>query len=105
VRGREGAHRLENAEGADEVGLDVAFGIVDGVAHACLGREVDDRVGAVFVHQVVDDAGRFDAFRHGAEAVGLQEARLAAFLEGDVIVVAEAVDADHLPPIGQQAGG
>jgi hypothetical protein len=37
------------------------------------------------------------------KAVRLQKTRLAAFLERDVVVVAEAVDADHRPPVGQQA--
>jgi hypothetical protein len=71
--GGKGAHRLEDAESADEVGLDVAFGMIDGVAHARLRGEVDERIGAVGFHQVVDDARRFDAFGYGAESRPIAE--------------------------------
>ena len=67
-----------------------------------LRGEMDQRVGAVFLHQLMHHAGRFDPLGHGAEPGGLHEAGLPAFLERDVVIVGEAIDADHLPPVGQE---
>jgi hypothetical protein len=73
-RGGKGAHRLEHAERADEVRLDIAFGMIDRVTHAGLRGQVDQRVGPVFLHQVMHDTGRLDPLGHGAEPLGLQQA-------------------------------
>ena len=44
-------HRFEQAEGADDVGLNEVFGAMNGAVHMALGGEVDDRAGPVLGQQ------------------------------------------------------
>ncbi len=49
-----GPHRFEQAEGAQDVGLDEVLGAVDGSVHVALGREVDHGPRTVLGQQTVD---------------------------------------------------
>lgn len=88
---------LENVVESDEVALDIGVGIGDAVAHACLGGQVDDFGYTVMREDVlhgclVGDGGVDEG------PVALQRLYLlqAFILDVDIIVVGDAVDADHL---------
>lgn len=48
-----GAHGFEQAEGAQDVGLDEVLGAVDGSVHVALGREVDHGPRAVLIQHAI----------------------------------------------------
>ena len=81
----------------DEVTLDIGVGIGDAVAHACLGGEVDDYCYLVFgedcLHGCLVGDGGVDEGPVALQRLYL----LQAFnLDVDIVVVGDAVDADHL---------
>ena len=49
-----GAHRLQQAEGADDIGLEKVLGAMDGAVHMRLGGEVDDGPRLVRGQQAAD---------------------------------------------------
>ena len=91
------AARLEDVVESDEVALDIGVGIGDAVAHACLGGEVDHYCYLVFgedcLHGCLVGDGGVDE-----SPVALQRFYLLQtfILDVDIIVVGDAVDADHL---------
>ena len=90
---------LENVIEADEVALDIDVGVGDGVPHPRLRRQIDDDIGMIGVEDVLDHlfvrdaAAEKDPFGSGSlgESVQLPQAVL---LQGDVVIVVDAVDAD-----------
>lgn len=91
------AARLKDVVESDEVALDIGVGIGDAVAHACLGSQVDDYCYLVFgedcLHgSLVSDGGVDEG------PVALQRLYLlqALILDVDIVVVGDAVDANHL---------
>ena len=61
------AHRLQQGEGAHEVGLDEGGGVAQRVVVVRLGREVNDDVG--LLHERVDDVGVGDVPDDEVDAV------------------------------------
>ena len=59
-----GAHRLQQMESADDVGLDEIFRSVNGTVHMTLGRKIDYRAGAVFGEQLVQHRRIADIAAH-----------------------------------------
>ncbi len=49
-----GAHRFEQAEGADDIGLDEVFRAVDAAVDMRLGRKIDHRTRLVLGQQAAD---------------------------------------------------
>ena len=107
---------LEDIEEAHEVALEVGIGVGDGVAHAGLGREIDDLVELFRLEQGVQ--GSLIGYVHTPEAAVCEDGALlgraafdggavgkAAFgeapvLEAHVVVVVDIVDAPDLLPAG-----
>lgn len=89
--------RLEDVVEPYEVALDVGVGIGDAVAHACLGGEVDD-YGYMVVREdclhgcLIGDGG----VDEGPVALKRLYLLQAFILDVDIVVVGDAVDADHL---------
>ena len=89
---------------ADEVGLYVHIGVIDRVAHTGLSRKVDDDIGLILGKDAVNDglishvaadegkaaAGAFTLLREGTELFK------AVLLEGDLVIIVHAVDADNM---------
>ncbi len=59
-----GSHRLQQIEGADDVGLDEVAGAVDGSVDVALGGEVHHRAGLVFGQQAFDQSAVADVALH-----------------------------------------
>ena len=89
---------LQDVQEAYEIALEVGVRVGDGVADACLRREVDDCVETLRGEERVQRLLVRDV--HLDEALALPGAELgdAPVLEPDIIVVVEVVDADHLVP-------
>lgn len=88
---------LKDVEEADEVALEVGARVLDGVAHARLGREVHHDVEAVLGEQALDERGVAQVAAHEGEAavcVGLGQHAQAGFLDAGVVVAVEVVEAD-----------
>jgi hypothetical protein len=94
---------LEDFEGAHDVALEVGARVLDRVADPGLGGEVNHEIRLELLEDRQDAAGGLDVVVDDGEAGVLQQHRLAALLEPDVVVIGEVVDADDLEPVGQQA--
>ena len=98
---------LKDVVKADEVGLDIYVRMVDRIAHARLRGEVHHDVRLVLGKERVQNRLFRHVAAHEAEAAArpgpLRSQRLkpreAILLEGDLIVVVHAVDADHVDGI------
>jgi|GEM_PF-5337841 len=98
-----GAHRLQQVERAGEVGIRIGLRVLEAVAHARLGGEVDDDVGPHPSEEIVEQAGRLQAALHRLEAGQALKLGVARPLQGDVVVVGEAVEPDDRVPLAQEA--
>ena len=85
------ARGLKHAEGSDQIGFDIAFGIVDGITHPRLRGEVDHRVRMEIGHEPIHDTRTLNPIMHNAEIGRLVQHRLAAFFEGDIIVIGHGI--------------
>ncbi len=63
------AAAFEHMQEARDVGVDISVGVVKGVAHAGLGREVDDAVGLLLGEYRLDDLAFGQIRLDEAEAV------------------------------------
>ena len=82
---------LEDVQEADEVALQIGIRVRDAIADARLGGEVHDLIELFLGEERIDGSLVGDV-----QAAHIQSERLAApFLQTDVIVVVEVVDADH----------
>ena len=97
------AAAFENIDEADEIAVDIGMRVQQGVAHAGLGGKVDDlveflggeqRLHAGTVTDIQFDEAEFRVFGQSLEA---------AFLEADVVIIVEIVEADDLVATRQQA--
>ncbi len=52
-----GPGRLQQPEGADDIGLNKVFRTVNGTIHVRFGGEIDDGANRVFAQQVIDQFG------------------------------------------------
>ena len=66
---------VQQVDGANDVGLDKGHRIGDGSVHVALGREVDDSVGLVSVHEVLNGGGVADVDALKAVVGGLIDVR------------------------------
>jgi len=89
---------FEDVVETDDVALYVDVGVVDAVAHAGLGGEIDHHVELVFLEQLVDEVSvcnrSFDesvVHPRVPAAFGVQFAET-VFFEGDVVVAVEVVE-------------
>ena len=111
------AHRLQQAEGAHDVGLDEVTGAVDGAVDVALGREVDHGAGLVLGQQAADQGGIANVALHKDVAfVALQAgqclgvAGVGEFVEVDNGLVAacepvkDKVSADEAGTAGDKNG-
>ena len=97
------AAAFEHVDEADQIAVDIGVRIQDGVADAGLGGQVD---------HLVEFLGGEQRFHAGAISdIQFDEAELrvcsqplqAGFLELDVVIVVQVVEADHLVAARQQA--
>ncbi len=103
-----GLHRpgaFEDGQEADDVGIDVARGVFEAVAHAGLGPEMDNATGRVIGEQGghAGTVGEVDRVVNVAR-LGLQPLQ-PGVLQGRVVIAVEVVDADHGLAARQQAAG
>ena len=90
---------------AHEVGLDIAFGVDEAVAHARLRRKVDHMGERVAAEKVLQ-RGVVGEVRQGEGEAGKPfKLREAVLLELDRVIVVEVVDADDGVPLGDQPFG
>ena len=85
---------FEDVVEADEVGFDVGVGVVDAVANASLGGEVDDNVGLVLGKQLVDGGLISEVTFDESEVFEDFELVEAGSFEIGVVVRVEAVETD-----------
>lgn len=88
---------LEHVEEADEVALEVGARVLDGIAHARLGRQVNHNIEAVLGEQALDEGGVAQIAANKGEAtvgVGLGQHAQACVLDAGVVVAVEIVEAD-----------
>ncbi|GJE35119.1 hypothetical protein LDDCCGHA_5337 [Methylobacterium oxalidis] len=97
-----GAHRLEELEAAHQVGVGVGLRVLQAVADAGLGGEVDHDLGRGSRHERAQEAGRLDPALDRLEARMAGEFGVPGALEADIVVVGEAVEAGHGVAFGQQ---
>lgn len=89
---------LKDVEEADEVALEVGTRVLDGVAHARLGGEVNHDVEAVLSEQALDEGGIAQVAANEGEAavrVGFGQHAQARVLDAGVVVAVEVVEADN----------
>jgi len=87
---------------AHQVGIHIGHGIDEAVAHAGLGRHVDD-MGELFGREQGAHGFAFGhVLQHEAETGTAFQLSQTVFLELDVVVVVEVVQANHGVALGQQ---
>ena len=99
------AGRLQDVQEGDHVGVQVGVRVGDGVAHARLGRKVDDARRGEFFEQGLRGAAVGEVDFLEAESGLAFEPSQACALEHRVVVVVQVVHADDLVPPGQQGVG
>src|SRR4051812_29373090 len=87
---------FQHVQKAGEVGVPIGMGIVDGIAHACLGGKMDYSVEAVVRKKIVDVDGRRNIQQLERKRFFLPESIEPGFLEAYLIVIVQIVDADDL---------
>ena len=97
------AQRFQEIEGADDVGVDIGARVLDAVAHAGLGREMDRDLGRGLGHTAGEPRGVLEHQLAGGEFRKLSENLMAPALERLVVIGGDAVDPQHRVPIGEQA--
>jgi hypothetical protein len=93
---------FQNIDEAFEIGVDIGMGMVDGMAHASLGREVNDRRKPMFGKQLTDRGTIGKIGLHEIELRILAQDIQPGLLERRVIVAVEIVQTDHVAAFGQQ---
>ena len=98
----EAARGLHHVEGADHVAVEIGARVFKAVAHPGLGREMHDHIGREVVRDRVQQLLILQhAFGHRKIRI-LQQHRVAALFQRDVIVIRHAVIAVHHEAFGQQ---
>ena len=87
---------LEHVEESDDVGVDVGARVLERVAHARLGGEVDDALGRVLGEAPVHQRAVLEVAAHLGEALVRLDALEPRELQRGVVVVVDVVDADDL---------
>src|SRR5689334_10242450 len=92
------AGQLEHVAMPDQVRPNVSIGVLDTIAHARLGPQVDDVVESVGVSEPLQRLGirEVDAREPEAIAVLALKATEARLLQRGIVIVVEIVDADDL---------
>lgn len=88
---------LEDVKETHEVALEVGARVLDGVAHARLGREVHHDVESVLGEQALDEGGVAQVAAHEGEAtlgVGLGQHAKARVFDAGIVVTVEVVETD-----------
>ena len=93
---------LENVREADEVAVDVGLRVGQRVAHAGLGREVNDLVEALTGEQVGDGPPVRDVHRLEAKLRARAEPREPDVLESGIVVVVQVVQAHDVVAAREQ---
>ena len=95
--------RLQQVEGADDIGVKIRVRILGGVAHAGLPGEMDHDVGFSRGHSAGEPHGILEHQLPEGEISGCREQPVAGALEGGIVIASDTVDAEHRVPIGEQA--
>ena len=96
---------FQNIDEAFEIGVDVSVGMVDRIAHAGLGREVD--------HHREPMPGKQRGHRRTIRKIGLHETELRILaqdvqprlLQRRIVIIVEIVQADDMAAFRQQLAG
>ena len=97
--------RLHHVEGADDIAVKVCTRVLKAVAHPGLRGEVDDHLWREIIRHLIEQALILQHAFRGRKSRGLQQHRVAALFQRDVIVVRHAVIAMHAEAFGQQEAG
>ena len=96
------AHGFEQAEGADDVGLNEVFGAVNGAVHMAFGGKVQHGAGAVLGQQAIHQVAIAQVAMHkGVAGVALQPgeifqvARIGQFVEVDDGLIGLGAPVEH----------
>ena len=94
-----GAHRFEQPEGADDVGLDEILRAQDGAVHVALGGKIDHRPRAVLRQQPPQQLGIADVALHkGMARVALERREILQIAGiGQLVQIDHALIALHKP--------
>lgn len=99
------AAALQHMAKAQQVGIRVVVGLVDGVAHPCLGGQVQHALGLHLIKQR-GHAGAIGQIQLDKAEVGVAlQLRQPCLFERNIVVAVEVVDADHGQAPLQQAQG
>ena len=96
---------LEQVDEAHKVTVNVGVGVLQGVAHTGLRRQVHDPLNALLMEKPLQRATLRNIQRNEMEVCQGLELRQAGLLQGDIIIVVEIVDTDHLAALLKQALG
>ena len=97
------AAAFENIGETDDIALDVSVRILQGIANAGLGGQVDDLVELLVGKQLVHAGTVGHVELDEAEAGQRSQALQTALLERDFVVIVQIVEADDLVAAGQEA--
>ena len=93
---------LHHVEGADQVGVDIDPGVVDGVAHPGLGGEMDDDLGARRGAGRREAAHVLEPADRRGEAGEAGKLGVARLFQRDVVIVGKSVIARDRPALLEQ---
>jgi hypothetical protein len=109
ARGREhemprrlAAHDLEQIEGAVDIRAHIGFGIFEAVAHARLCGEMHDHIGIGALVNGGELLRILDVRDMRGEAVRAREDCMALFLQLDIVIGRQRIDALHVMAVGEQ---
>src|SRR6516225_2278589 len=96
---------LQHVEKALEVGIDISMRMFDRVAHAGLGREMNDRRKALPRKERCNCLAIREIGLHKGEAAILTQDIQPRPLQGGVIIAVEIVEPEDRPAFGQKLSG
>lgn len=99
------AAAFENIGKADDIAVDIGVRVLQGIANAGLGSQVDDLVEFLGGEQCFHSDPVTDIEFDEAEVGMAGQPGQPAFLEADVVIVIHVVEADDLVAPRQQAQG
>ena len=96
---------LQDIDEADEVTVHVGMGVRNRIADPGLGGEIDDDLGLLVFKQGFHGPAVGELRPDKAEVLLLFQDGQAGLFEGDVVVVVQVVQADHVPAVLEQPPG